>query len=129
MVWNRDKLVDVANARLSQRADLEPIEDAALAYARWQGLTDEEGVDTEAAKRALDRSLEKLDEHGPDAWEGLAQLAEQLGDAAIIGLMQHSLSRSVEQMRSHAVEPEADASAQTVPDLQRKPKRDKGRDR
>jgi hypothetical protein len=89
---------------------LEPVEQAALAFARWQGLTDEDDIDREAAKRALDRSLADLDAQGPDAWKGLEDLASDLGDTAIVGLMKHSLQQSVEQARAQIAELEADAA-------------------
>lgn len=100
MAWSRAKLELVAEQRLARRAALEPVEQAALAYARWQGLTDEAGIDAEATKRALDSALAKLDDLGPDGWSGIAKLAADLGDTAIVGLMQHSLARSVEQVRA-----------------------------
>ena len=110
MPWSRSKLEQVAGHRLAQRAQLQPVEKAALAYARWQGLTDEDGVDTDAAKRALEAALDDLDEVGPEGWVGLEQLASDLGDPAIIGLMQYSLSRSADQVRKQAIgEPEADS--------------------
>ena len=127
MVWQREKLEQVAKARLAQRAQLEPVEEAALAFARWQGLTDEDDVDTNAAKRELDRALADLDARGPDAWNGLEDLASDLGDTAIVGLMQHSLQRSVEQARAQVTDLTAETSDAPAPT--RKPKRDKGRDR
>ena len=127
MVWQREKLEQVATARLAQRERLEPVEQAALAFARWQGLTDEDDVDTNAAKRELDRALADLDARGPDAWNGLEDLASDLGDTAIVGLMQHSLQRSVEQARAQVTDLTAETSDAPAPT--RKPKRDKGRDR
>jgi hypothetical protein len=102
MVWSRTKLEQVARQRLDQRAKLAPVEKAALAYARWQGLTDEQDVDTDASKRALDAALDELDATGPEGWVGLERLAPELGDPAIIGLMQHSLRRSAEQVLGQA---------------------------
>lgn len=112
MTWSRAKLEKVAGERLSRRAGLKAVERAALAFARWKGLTDESEVDTEAAKRALDKALADLDAQGPDGWHGLEQLGEELGDTALIGLMQYSLRRSVEQVREQAqvVEPDVASS-------------------
>lgn len=104
MTWKQAKLTHVAGERLSQRGKLAPVERAALAYARWQGLTDEDGIDTVAAKRALDTALDELDEMGPLGWKGLAQLADELGDPAIIGLMRHSLQRGSEHVRDAAAD-------------------------
>jgi len=104
MTWSRSQLEAVAGARLKARAVLEPVEEAALAYARWQGLTDEENIDQEAAKAQLDRTLESLDAVGPTGWSGLAKLADDLGDDAIIGLMKYSLERSASQVREQVKE-------------------------
>ena len=123
MTWSRTKLEQVAGERLAKRGRLEPVEQAALAYARWQGLTDEADVDTDAAKWALDRALSKLDAE-PDGWLGLKELADDLGDAAIIGLMQHSLQRGVEQVRAMAHEPEEGIEAPPPP-----PHRKRGKDK
>ena len=125
MPWSRSKLDQVAGHRRAQRAQLQPVEKAALAYARWQGLTDEDGVDTDAAKRALDAALDDLYEKGPEAWCGLEQLSSDLGDPAIIGLMQYSLRHSAEQVREQATgEPEADG--EPVATARRRRRRDRG---
>lgn len=99
MSWKRSDLERVAVPRLAARNKLAPVEKAALAYARWQGLTDESGIDEEAAKLALDEALVELDGLDIEAWWGLSRLADDLGDTAIIGLMQHSLARGVAKGR------------------------------
>lgn len=107
MVWSRAKLERVAHGRLAKLGQLEPVERAALAYARWQGLTDEIDVDTAAAKHALDKALDELDQREPmDAWAGLTSLAEDLGDQVIVGLMRYSVERGLDQVREidHAQE-------------------------
>jgi hypothetical protein len=103
MTWQRAKLEAVIGARLDARGRLRPVEEAALAYARWQGLTDEPDVDGETAKAQLDRSLEALDELGPSGWSDVAKLADDLGDAAIIGLMAYSLEQSGNQVRDPSI--------------------------
>ena len=105
MAWSRAKLEHVAKRRLAERARLKPVEKAALAYARWQGLTDEVGIDRAVAKNALDVALADLERKGPDAWHGLEKLATELGDPAIIGLMQYSLRQSAERIRDAAAAP------------------------
>lgn len=102
MVWQRDRLVEVATTRLAERAKLRPVERAALAYARWQGLTDEQGIDREAAKRSLDRALRELDAVGPEGWAEFDAQAAKVGDFALIGLMQYSIEQSATQMRELA---------------------------
>lgn len=100
MAWSRAKLEQVAHGRLAKLGKLQPVERAALAYARWQGLTDETDIDPAAAKRALEKALHDLDQREPmDAWAGLASLADDLGDEAIIGLMRYSVERGAEQLR------------------------------
>lgn len=100
MAWSRARLEQVAHGRLAKLGRLQPVERAALAYARWQGLTDETDIDIDAAKRALDKALHDLDQREPmDAWAGLASLADELGDEAIIGLMRYSVERGAEQLR------------------------------
>ncbi|MDX2156081.1 MAG: hypothetical protein SFW09_06175 [Hyphomicrobiaceae bacterium] len=75
-------------------------------------MTDESAVDTAAAKVALDRALDAPDDLGPDGWNGLAKLADDLGDEPIIGLMKYSLGRSAEQVL------DADRSAPEIDDNQ-----------
>ncbi len=123
MAWSRTKLEQVARKRLEQRAKLAPVEKAALAYARWQGLTDEVDIDTDGAKLALDAALDELDAKGPDGWIGLEQLAPELGDPAIIGLMQHSMRRSAEQVRAQAADLEV-----SIDDADDRPKKRKKKD-
>lgn len=131
MAWSRAKLEKVAHDRLAQRTQLAPVERAALAYARRQGLTDEEGIDPVAAEASLGEALRELDNLEPEAWDGIAQLADDLGDAAIIGLMKHSMARGLGQMREAEADrhheeniPDLDAEA---PVVKRAPKRRKGK--
>jgi hypothetical protein len=109
MTWARARLEQVAGDRLAKRSSVRWVDRAALAYARWQGLTDEVGLDTEAARRTLDKALTELDKEGPEGWHGLERLGTELGDAAIIGLMQYSLERNTEQIKDQpeAAEPES----------------------
>ena len=99
MTWNRSDLERVAIGRLIDRQRLIPVERAALAYARWQGLTDETGIDITAAKAELEQALAALDELGPEGWAGLSKVADEVGDTVLIGLMRHSMTRSVAQVR------------------------------
>lgn len=133
MVWSRDKLIKVLGERTAERAKLEPLERAALAYARMEGLTDEVGVDRDNARRALDRALDALDAAGPDSWRDLDKLAQDLGDVTIIGLMQYSLERSVEQMRALApvpgTEPTSEPDTESAVDGATSPVKKKRRDK
>lgn len=117
MTWSRTKLERVVHGRLAKLGKLQPVERAALAYARWQGLTDETDIDVDAAKRALDKALLELDAREPiEAWSGLTMLAEELGDEVVIGLMRYSVQRGAEQVREQAhevQEPERPADMKT----------------
>lgn len=105
MTWSRTKLERVVHGRLTKLGKLQPVEKAALAYARWQGLTDETDIDVDAAKRALDKALLELDAREPiEAWSDLTMLAEELGDEVVIGLMRYSVQRGAEQVRDQAHE-------------------------
>jgi hypothetical protein len=129
MAWSRARLEQVAHGRLAKLGRLQPVERAALAYARWQGLTDETDIDIDAAKRALDKALHDLDQREPmDAWAGLASLADDLGDEAIIGLMRYSVERGAEQLReleqSNDEPPSDTAEPSDAPKHKRKRERD-----
>lgn len=124
MTWSRTKLEQVANGRLAKLGKLQPVEKAALAYARWQGLTDEDGVDTEAAKRALDKALADLDSMEPmEGWAGLTALADELGDEAIVGLMRYSVARGAEQVLEPGPEVDVQPDAATAEPAKDKPRR------
>ncbi|MGE0290077.1 MAG: hypothetical protein AB7P16_27650 [Bradyrhizobium sp.] len=111
MVWSKAKLDQLVGERLAKRKDLGPVEQAALAYARWQGLTDEVGVDPDRAKADLDATLDGLDWLKDGASRRLIPLAEELGEPAIIGLMKYSLERDIAQVR----EMQPTTSMPTVP--------------
>lgn len=99
MVWSKARLNEIAEDRLAKRQKARPVERAALAYARWQGLTDEKGIDTDAQKQLLDRTLDELDQMEPEVWQDLLPLASELGDTVLVGLMRYSLKRGAEQLR------------------------------
>jgi len=99
MVWSKAKLDRLAGERLAKRKDIGPVERAALAYARWQGLTDEVGVDRDKAKADLDKTLDGLDWLKGGASRQLIPLADELGEPAVIGLMKYSLERDMAQLR------------------------------
>lgn len=99
MSWSKEKLNQAAGERLAKRKSLRHVEKAALAYARWQGLTDEVGLDRAAEKQRLDQTLDQLDKMDVSAWEGLASLADELGEPALKGLMSYSLQRASTQLK------------------------------
>lgn len=121
-LWSRDKLQQLAKQRLSQRAKLQPVEKAILAYARWQGMTDENDVDITAAKTELDRLTDAMP---PKQWEPLKQLVGTIDDQVLRGLMSYSLQRSVSQLREQA----ADLAAASKPSPTKKPTKSKKLDK
>ena len=120
-LWSRDKLQQLAKQRLSQRAKLQPVEKAILAYARWQGMTDEADVDLDAAKTELNRITDAMD---PKQWEPLKGLVGAIDDQILRGLMRYSLQRSVGQLREQA----ADLATASKPTPTKKPTKSKQRD-
>ncbi|MFM9938692.1 MAG: hypothetical protein ACKVP7_04255 [Hyphomicrobiaceae bacterium] len=123
-LWNRDRLQQLAKQRLAQRARLQPVEKAILAYARWQGMTDENNVDTTAAKAELDRLTDAMD---PKHWEPLAELVGTIDDQVLRGLMSYSMQRSVGQLRDQAKDLATPESAAPKKQPRKSKKRDKDR--
>ena len=121
-LWSRDKLQQLAKQRLAQRAKLQPVEKAILAYARWQGMTAENDVDITAAKTELDRLTDGMD---PKQWEPLKDLVGAIDDQVLRGLMSYSLQRSVGQLREQA----ANLSAASKPTPTKKPTKSKKLDK
>lgn len=118
--WNRKDLERVAQRRLEARRELAPVERVVLAYARWQGLTDEPQIDRDAAKQSLDELLDEMDAQEVSAWQGIERVAAELGDKAVTGLLAYSLARSADQVRRMAED-------QPPPDKPRKRRRDRSR--
>ncbi len=128
-LWSRDKLQKLAKQRLSQRAKLQPVEQAALAFARWQGMTDEADVNLDAAKAELDRLTDAMD---PKQWEPLKDLVGAIDDQVLRGLMAYSIQRSADQLREQAVELTAQSESMPPADppakrAKKTKKRDKSR--
>jgi hypothetical protein len=70
-----------------------------LAYARWQGLTNEEHIDQAAAKQTLDRICDAAE---PEEWSKLSALVGEVDDRLLKGLMHYALSRALEDVRENA---------------------------
>lgn len=88
--------------RLAKRGtDGEPdvqVEDVLLAYARWQGKTDEANVDAGHAKAVLDGLLDRIE---PDAWNGLKELiGEDVSEDLVVGTMRYAQQRGLNQTQS-----------------------------
>lgn len=95
-MWSREKLAELVEKRQHSQAQLPRAEEAILAYARWQGLTEEDNVDRAAAKTTLD---EICDATEPEEWGRLKGLVGDVDDQIVKGLMRYALTRSLEQIR------------------------------
>ena len=58
-MWSHTRLAELVEKRRRNREHLPRAEEATLAYARWQGLTNEDNVDRDAAKQTLDETEPK----------------------------------------------------------------------
>lgn len=116
--WDVDKLKSVAAKRLEGRSKLQLAERALLAYARWQGLTHEDGIDRAAQKKTLDRLLDEL-EKNPTKWLGIQDAAATTEDPVIVGFLRHSLTRAADKHREDA--------KQTLESLPKAPQRKRDR--
>jgi hypothetical protein len=94
-LWNHDKLKARGARTAADRIAAKPAERAALAWARWQGMTDEAGIDREAAKRELDRLVDAME---PEQWWDLYRKLSGAGDAAVRGVLKYSVERAATQV-------------------------------
>jgi hypothetical protein len=94
-LWNPDRLKARGARTAADRITAKPAERAALAWARWQGMTDEAGIDREAAKRELDRLVDAME---PEQWRGLYRKLSGAGDAAVRGVLKYSVERAATQV-------------------------------
>lgn len=93
MAFDKEKLHKTVEIRREKMSGQERVQEAALAYARWQGLTDEHGIDRPKAKKDMDRLLDEL-EGDAKAWEQTKELVGVLNDRVLGGLLSYSLQRS-----------------------------------
>ena len=94
-MWTREKLQEIVERRQKAKEPFNAVDDAALAYARWQGLTEESDVDPEGAKAELDRLVDTIE---PEQWRRLNELAADVDEGIIRGLMSYSMRRAYEQL-------------------------------
>ncbi len=125
-MWDREKVKAVADSWAQRRAELGPAAGAALAYARWQGMTDEPGVDRDAAKQELDRQMESFGVIGVEP-EHVGKLMGHVADEVLMGLMRYSLRWSMEGLAKEGSELEKGAAEgkDRKRDRMRKRERDK----
>jgi hypothetical protein len=98
-MWSRDALVELVEKRKKAQEQVPEAEQAVLAYARWQGLTNEENVDRDAAKQVLDRICDAAE---PEEWRKLADMVGEVDDGMLKGFMHYALSRALEDVREQA---------------------------
>ena len=98
-MWSRDRLAELVEKRKEAQEQVPQAEEAVLAYARWQGLTNEEHVDQAAAKKTLDRICDAAE---PEEWSKLAVLVGEVDDRLLKGFMHYALSRALEDVRENA---------------------------
>ena len=125
--WNKSDLEEAVAGNKARKAALQHMEEVTLAYARWQGLTAEDGIDKQAAKAQMDRLLDDLNQT-PEAWNELKELVDVIDDDVLTGLMQYSLKRSQDELTTMAREIEAMPEHDT-PSPSPKKQRRKDRDR
>ncbi len=107
--------------------DSSDLDRAVLAFARWQGMTDETELQREVAKAELDTLIQRME---PEDWSGLRDRAELLGEENTRKLMSYSLrramddleemSREVENLRDWSREEPEDDESEGAPSLSRK---------
>ena len=95
-MWSHTRLAELVEKRRRNREQLPRAEEATLAYARWQGLTNEDNVDRDAAKRTLDGICDGAE---PEEWTRLKELVGDVDDQILRGLMHYALTRSLGQLR------------------------------
>jgi hypothetical protein len=99
LMWSRDRLAELVEKRKNAQEQVRQAEEAVLAYARWQGLTNEEHVDQAVAKKTLDRICDAAE---PEEWRKLAPLVGKVDDRLLKGFMHYALRRALEDVRKKA---------------------------
>lgn len=129
-MWSREKLERVAAERQNSRKSVSDLQAAALAYARWQEMTDEVGLDTQLAYAELNRQLDAIQ---PDRWEALRNLVGTVDDEILKGLMSYSLQRATDKLLADQVDVKAnlaqdhDADTSTTSPLSPTKRKTRGR--
>lgn len=120
-MWSHTRLAELVEQRRRNREQLPQAEEATLAYARWQGLTQENDVDRDAAKQILDGICDATE---PEEWARLKDLVGDVDDQILRGLMHYALTRSLGQLRDQQREVgrlmRPDESGPTAPSRRRR---------
>lgn len=105
-IWSKEKLKERTARRIAAHKPF--AEQAALAWARWKGMTDEIALDRNQAKSELDRLVDTME---PEQWQTIYALAGTADDNVMRGVLLYSIERGSEQAREMAqalVEPTPD---------------------
>ena len=115
--WDLDAVRDEV-ARRKRLSEAGPIDEIVLAYARWQGKTQELGLDPEAEQHQLDQLLDSVD---ADAWSQLKEMVGLIDDRLLAEVMRYSAKRALAQTKELVDQLEAEGPSPEPP----KPKRKK----
>lgn len=101
-MWSKEKLKKVVAERQAARGKIGPkVEQAALLYARSEGMTDEPQADRTKARGELDKLVDGME---PEDWSNLKDQLPVLGEAALRGLMSYGLQRALASTQNMARE-------------------------
>lgn len=87
-MWSKDKVKAYVARQQAGRTRSPPYEQAALHYARWQGLSEEPQASREAAKRQLDELIARMH---PDDWDDIRRIIPKLGEAVFKGVLEYGM--------------------------------------
>lgn len=92
--------------RQTERNDPDRLDDldlAVLAFARWQGLTNEGELQRSVAHRVLDDLILRME---PENWSGLKDFVNVLGESQTRQFLKYSLERSLADLSEKRAEVE-----------------------
>lgn len=101
-MWSKDKLNKVVAERRAARGKIgSKVEQAALLYARSEGMTDEPDTDRAKARSDLDALVDSME---PEDWNNLKDQLPVLGEASLHGLMRYGMQRALASVQTMARE-------------------------
>lgn len=99
-MWSRGEVKAILEAKaLLRKGASGKAEEAALLYARLQGWTEEEGVNTQATETELNALLDGMSER---EWQGIRTVADGVGDEAFKGLLLYAVDRMRRSLQQEA---------------------------
>lgn len=103
-MWSKDELKRIVERRTSGRVEAGPKwEQAALLYARWQGMTDEADADKDEARKQLEQLVDGME---PEDWDHLERIVPKLGDKVFYGLLTYGVERAAVASKEDAARTE-----------------------